>query len=585
MKEYLYPTTGDLGWIEKILKNWKSEDKKFLIPFYKFIPHTLPKGKKPYWLYMYYSDSSTFDSSLKRKVLYRVHVIETIFDNLVNADVMYKLCGMPTYHFGNSDDTKVLFICDNIQEINNINGNMLTNKDFLHIDKNKNLLSSVRNSIAPVRRLSRVVEHVHPIFIKKGIFPKKMMVYGKVIKVEITKKECKFIIDIINQDMVLYDEKLFSESLEENSNSKKFKPYFYFLSIKTSDKSLISLLKNRMNEGYFIYELSKKTEDLILGNELLVKGEVLFSASPVTVDSYIVQIKATQAPYNDDNNLPDDAVIKNKTDVERIFKCLLCDINCSNSRDLSYQCHNNTSVSVDEIQVTHVGQGHNSEVRLCNGSKGFYDIGRNCNVKQDNVCDNLKFDFSKYNWVILSHWDMDHYLGVTLGNGSAAASLTWLAPSKFVGSNARRLAWLIYICSGKKPFLIDESITGKIAEKDSIKIIRGSGSSKNDSGLMLFIDQKLRFASLGDVGYRCIQQSLLPFNDPDYLVVSHHGAKIDNSIIFPFHARHNAKAIIPVGAFSKFHPSTSIRTALSNANFGVIHETDKHGTVYCKMNV
>ena len=147
MHSYLYPTIPN--WFDKALESWKNSGKRyFSFPFLWFKPHTLPKDKSSeFWLYMYYSESQTQEDNLKRVIQYRAKVVAHSNTIIQGSDIYT--------HQG--EDPKVWFKCDAVEELRNISGKYLTEKDFDHLDAGKNLLSSIRNSIAPVKRKSPVI--------------------------------------------------------------------------------------------------------------------------------------------------------------------------------------------------------------------------------------------------------------------------------------------------------------------------------------------------------------------------------------------------------------------------------------------
>jgi len=55
------------------------------------------------------------------------------------------------------EDAKMYFKCDVVEEIRRQNGEFLKESDFKHIHAGKNLLSAVRKSIAPIKRISPAI--------------------------------------------------------------------------------------------------------------------------------------------------------------------------------------------------------------------------------------------------------------------------------------------------------------------------------------------------------------------------------------------------------------------------------------------
>ncbi len=144
MKEYLYPTRYEDGWIEKMVNGWKYSTRPFLsFYFHKFFPRTFPKKPfDPFWIYFYYSHERTEHAHLCGKILYRVKIVDYDKSGYFNQTDLYIIPFQGV--------AKIWFKCDQFEEIRNSNGRFLTSNDFKHQNPNKKLLSTIRSSIAPV---------------------------------------------------------------------------------------------------------------------------------------------------------------------------------------------------------------------------------------------------------------------------------------------------------------------------------------------------------------------------------------------------------------------------------------------------
>jgi hypothetical protein len=148
MNSYLYPTVP--GWFESLLKSWKASGKRtFAFPFLWFKPTTLPTNQSaPFWMYLYYTENQTKDPSWQRVVEFRVRVV--FYDFFIIQGTHIHTCREQ------ESDAKVWFQCDLVEEIKDVNGGHLHESDFKH-SEGVALLQSVRNSIAPVDRVSSMV--------------------------------------------------------------------------------------------------------------------------------------------------------------------------------------------------------------------------------------------------------------------------------------------------------------------------------------------------------------------------------------------------------------------------------------------
>jgi hypothetical protein len=148
MKSYFYPTLP--GWFENLLDEWKASGKRTLaFPFLWFKPTTLPSDQSaPFWMYLYYSESQTKNISLQRVVKFRVRVVFFDFSIIQGTNIHT--------HRDSESEEKVWFQCDLVEEIKDANGGYLHESDFKH-SNGVSLLQAVRNSIAPVDRISPMV--------------------------------------------------------------------------------------------------------------------------------------------------------------------------------------------------------------------------------------------------------------------------------------------------------------------------------------------------------------------------------------------------------------------------------------------
>ena len=148
MNSYFYPTHP--CWFDELLVDWKNSGKRTLVfPFLRFKPTTLPQDEATqFWMYLYYTEGRTKIQELKKVVQYRVRVISYSFSKIQCNDAFTHA------HAGNN--AKIWFECDLVEEIKKINGSYVNETDFKH-SEGVSLLQAIRNSIAPVRRVSPIV--------------------------------------------------------------------------------------------------------------------------------------------------------------------------------------------------------------------------------------------------------------------------------------------------------------------------------------------------------------------------------------------------------------------------------------------
>ena len=148
MNSYFYPTES--GWFDVLLGEWMNSGKRTLaFPFLNTFPHTLAKSApRHFWMYLYFTGEKTSIQELRRTVPYRVRVVRwsrsAISGEHVHTHDVYE------------EQATIWFECDLAQELRTPAGVFLTDQDFKHV-QDRELLSSIRNSIAPVKRVAPLV--------------------------------------------------------------------------------------------------------------------------------------------------------------------------------------------------------------------------------------------------------------------------------------------------------------------------------------------------------------------------------------------------------------------------------------------
>jgi len=122
-----------------MLNEWCKKSTAYLcFPWIKFYVHTLPN--QPFWMYFYYATKDTDIPNLIGAVEFRVYVKEWKTDKFINDQTF--LCR------GDEDGT-IWFLCDGFQEIRRTDNRLINLDNFQHA-YDKNLSSTMRNSIPPV---------------------------------------------------------------------------------------------------------------------------------------------------------------------------------------------------------------------------------------------------------------------------------------------------------------------------------------------------------------------------------------------------------------------------------------------------
>jgi beta-lactamase superfamily II metal-dependent hydrolase len=172
------------------------------------------------------------------------------------------------------------------------------------------------------------------------------------------------------------------------------------------------------------------------------------------------------------------------------------------------------------VSVYDVGQGNANSICFVDSNIPliYYDLGGGSYGNRHTYVNIKSFCIEEDPVVFLSHWDADHYFSAI--KSKALHKLKWIVPNQKIGPEAYKFAEKI--ANNGNMYIFDiNTISNKV-----ITVLKGSGKSKNDSGLILVVkcgDHKSQEIILlpGDCRYKYI---------PDIeklkitcLVASHHG--------------------------------------------------------------
>ena len=185
--------------------------------------------------------------------------------------------------------------------------------------------------------------------------------------------------------------------------------------------------------------------------------------------------------------------------------------------------------------------------------------------------------------IILSHWDLDHYLGIALYDYEKLFNKVWIARSEAKSQTAKRIINIIFKVSKRKLLISDYIDTEKIMLGDNLVIYRNKSSKAkdyiNNNGLSIYINKKsknvnlLKLVSVGDVAYENMHKDFKEENKLDILVAYHHGSGNYKKNIFESNNNSKSIAIIPVGCNTHKHPTEIAINDLKSKGFN-IYRTD-----------
>ncbi|AGK97130.1 MBL fold metallo-hydrolase [Clostridium pasteurianum] len=419
---------------------------------------------------------------------------------------------------------------------------------------------------------------------------------------------------LINEGVVELDS-IFGESYEKNRNNA-YKPYFYEFSgycKSWGDLRKLLLYYIKSDYGYFTCFLDFSEEADYDRNDniiAVVDGNILFSASPIEEKSGRLVVVHNSSKI-DPKFMPvlDDS----------IYKCITNPINESRKTILKDAVDNlKMSFEPKNAIIYNVGQGNNVSIELNGGKHIFFDIGLTKSRLERNQSETKaaikEFNKIKPEIVILSHWDMDHILGVAYANNSIYDAV-WIVPDlwglmkytykrkgvlkfKYVSDSAKRLLKYLDFKSDGKLFIIDESWTNDcIYSSKNEKMCIWTGSRQNANGingakepynineannfgLIMTFRNKKKLLLPGDCEYSIMPSDICKVGY-EYLLASHHCSKM--SKIPLAQSASNKKAILSYGVANTYgHPNKQHIRELSNIGYE-INTTLGHRHIRCNL--
>ena len=199
---------------------------------------------------------------------------------------------------------------------------------------------------------------------------------------------------------------------------------------------------------------------------------------------------------------------------------------------LQFLPENADALELARVIVHNVGQGNGNA--LCSTADAkpilYFDVGCSAWFNAKTCPETLEYDFANEPWIILSHWDFDHWHAGFNQKWATAQKCDWLAPRQKISAQhqtqASRLKNKLRLWPDRKSPGFQERIVGEIGEA-AVTIVRSVGDAeedRNDSGLAMIIEKGVnRILLPGDGRY-----DYIPGLDGGTwlgLVATHHGSK------------------------------------------------------------
>ncbi|MBP1630220.1 MAG: hypothetical protein H6Q15_1113 [Bacteroidetes bacterium] len=183
------------------------------------------------------------------------------------------------------------------------------------------------------------------------------------------------------------------------------------------------------------------------------------------------------------------------------------------------------------INVISYNVGQGNAIGIFHGKTPlfYFDLGGGAYWNKKTYRDVISFPIDNNPFIILSHWDFDHYESLR-SKIEHYNECTIIAPLQKITPSAKKLADKL-----KNLILIDQEFNNGI-NCGFFEIFRCSGWTKNDTGIGISIDLKKendisKILLPGDAQYCFIEKKYK--TNIDAICVSHHGGKICNEENFP----------------------------------------------------
>lgn len=318
-----------------------------------------------------------------------------------------------------------------------------------------------------------------------------------------------------------------NEELDFNVK-KDYKPYIY--EFRTKDK-LIDFDESQSVQLYTALDV--ESPNFKIDTEDLIKGEVVFCASPEkTIDAFI-QV----TPYQNPKKI-DKLKIKLRNHlfmIEHTLDNLPNEFNLNNNKKVTEAIKKEVKISSRlsevKIDIFNVGNANCVEISLIdskkNKSKIMFDVGyKNTNNQYDEIGKSVDAIF-------LSHWDNDHIKGA-LDILDINRNALWFVPriNKYSGTKFYNLL-LCYLLIMEKLRIFSVKFNNKLIYRNNgFALYKGTGTGntgkiENNLGIIIELEcGKQNVLLTGDCEYKYLPNEIKD-RKYDYLVVPHHGANTE----------------------------------------------------------
>jgi len=322
--------------------------------------------------------------------------------------------------------------------------------------------------------------------------------------------------------------------------------FFYEFTGEATFNDLRELAKHKLRLGKFeglykfrIIDIEDSDADLEIireqfRNRVMFMGEITFSASPIVTHKVILVVEE-RTDGKDEEAYRKLIATYDKWDATRRSQCVY------DEKKIQDELNNlfGNKVVCRNVYIYNVGQANCCYCDL-DTKKLFFDIGvtRSSKEIKNSLIQKAITEISKLDTdaVVLSHWDLDHILGVCY-NQKCLSDKIWLVPDfeklySVPRLSIKRLCNYLLMTGKSKVLMVDTSVANKslfVSSNKAVAFYKGTpkaayGINKmNNGGLIMKLQNSKNILLPGDC-----ENSVIPLDvagkEYDNVIVPHHGS-------------------------------------------------------------
>ena len=429
-------------------------------------------------------------------------------------------------------------------------------------------------------------------------------VYGKIIFRYTTGDTQNVQISLLTPNMMELDRDFFFMG---NGGNREYRPYFleFFADIDRS-KTGISELMDREGEWFSmslsLHSQENTQDDIALDGEIIrIDGNVIFSASEIEQHGATLIIKV-------------DAGFEQEVDkiyhVENLNKAVKA-TDADKNKDLILS---DLHQKMDRCKGNFIGGfiyrvGHGNFVHIHMDDYMFiYDIGMSYRKQEREIIEERGIWTSmgklKPEMIVLSHWDIDHILGVSALNHDIVfqSSFPWIAPElrslgHKISAGAYRLCmyllkrarlWLVPADGyDEKPILSEGGGDGSLLSiwKGKGKLTGAKFTPENNAGLIVRMKQhETAMLFPGDCEFKAMPHSLQ--GQYNFMMAPHHGAYQCSTNEIKGNGTFNAYVVTANECERKKYPNSMFTKIMKDSGFVnaiCTYDCKRHGVSFYSL--